>query len=138
MTLQTREQHIRREKATSNICTNEALCALGASVYMAAMGKQGIREVGELNLKNTAYARSEIDSKTSFKVRWQHPVFNEFVIDGDLPASEVLAKLRDEKIIGGLDMSRYYVGMEKSILMAVTEMVNKKDIDRLVKCLANM
>jgi glycine dehydrogenase subunit 1 len=131
MTLRTREQDIRREKATSNICTNEALMALSATVYMAAMGKNGMKTVAESTVRNTQYAISEF-VKAGFKVKFGQQVFGEFVLSLPKGAEEVRDVLLNDGILAGLPLGAYYPGMENDLLVAVTEIRSKEQIDRYV------
>jgi glycine dehydrogenase subunit 1 len=128
MTLRTREQDIRREKATSNICTNEALMALAATVYMEALGKNGMRAVAEGTVRNTQYARAALESAGA-KVKFSGRVFGEFVIELSRDAAEVRDALLQKGILAGLPLGTYYPGMDNCLLVAVTEIRTKAEID---------
>lgn len=134
LTLATREQHIRREKATSNICTNQGLIALAATIYMEAMGKKGLQEVALQNAWKAAYAKRQIASLEGFEIPFSAPTFNEFAVRATKNASEILEKLRTEKgIIGGLALSKYYAENANDFLVCVTETNTKAQIDSLVE-----
>lgn len=137
MTLRTREQDIRREKATSNICTNEALMALAATVYMTSVGKNGVRRVAEDTVRNTQYAISVL-TKAGGRLKFAGKVFGEFVLSLPKPAAVVRDALLAHGVLAGLPLGPYYPGMEDDLLVAVTETRTKAQIDHYAACLAEV
>ncbi|MCY4017879.1 MAG: aminomethyl-transferring glycine dehydrogenase subunit GcvPA [Chloroflexi bacterium] len=138
MTLRPREQDIKRERATSNICTNQGLMALSASVYMALMGKNGLRRVGELNYHKAHYAADQINQLDGYAVNTSKTFFNEFVVSCSRPVVDINKALLQEGIIGGYDLGQNYFHLENHMLVCVTETNSKAEIDRLVEVLGGL
>ena len=138
MTLRPREQDIKRERATSNICTNQGLMALAASIYLALMGKNGLRQVGALNYHKAHYAADRINSLDGYSVDRSKPFFNEFVVACPRPISEINEALLAEGIIGGIDLGEHYFHLKDHMLVCVTETNSKDEIDRLVEVLGGL
>lgn len=131
LTLSTREQHIRREKATSNICTNQSLCALAVTIYLSLLGKKGLKSLAEQNFAKAHYAACQFAEVSGASLPFAGPRFNEFVVKTPAAVEKVLASLREEKIIGGLNLERFFPELKDHLLVSTTETVSKESIDRM-------
>jgi len=136
MTLTAREQHIKREHATSNICSNQGLMALAAAVYLSLLGKRGLRQVAELCYHKAHYAAEKIAAIPGFSLKFDTPFFNEFVVKTPEPLDDILAHLLEHGILGGYDLGQDYPELQNHLLVAVTEMNSREEIDALVDVLS--
>lgn len=138
LTLSTREQHIRRERATSNICTNQAWCALRATMFLETLGQDGLQELAQHNLQKAHYAQEQLSSIDGVELRFNGPFFNEFVLQFPKSWTEIDSALREKKILGGLSLEDLFPELKDCALICVTEMMKKEDIHRLVDALSEI
>ncbi|RME87314.1 MAG: aminomethyl-transferring glycine dehydrogenase subunit GcvPA, partial [Anaerolineae bacterium] len=138
LTLTAREQHIKRERATSNICTNQGLMALAAAVYLSMLGKNGLQRVAELCYHKAHYAAQRIAELPGYELAFEQPFFHEFTVRCPKPVAEINEHLLEHGILGGYDLSQDYPSLANHTLLAVTEMNTKEEIDYLVEVLAEV